>query len=454
MIPRIYGGLLGDQPRGMNHAITLLLVFSATSLTHAATFQGIGDLSGGANESYANAISADSRAVVGSSVGPSGQQATVWTAGSGILGLGFLPGGSGYSEAFAVSTDGSNIVGTSRSTLAAAPNSQAFLFNSGGFSPLQGFGPSNNSVAYAINGPATLAFGFAETSAEIQAAWSDVTAAPVLAAAGQIRASSESGTAIAGLQIDAGVTQAFTINGSSGVILLGDFPGGNTLSAAFGISGNGQVVVGFGSTAAGFEAFRWTQASGLVSLGDFPVGLTASSAFGASRDGSIIIGSGETSSGAAAFLWTTARGLENLNNVLFENTDADLTGWTLERATGITPDGTGIVGNGTHNGVPEGWVVTGFSFDTTKPRLEFAFSKRIVTSVARLRLRGTVFDEGRVISVKAKVGKKGFRASRQIDPWAFTARLKPGKNKVLLRATDAAGNVSKTVRIVITRTSA
>jgi len=38
----------------------------------------------------------------------------------------------------------------------------------------------------------------------------------------------------------------------------------------------------------------------------------------------------------------------------------DTTGWTFARVTGISQDGSVIVGDGVHNGQPEGWIVTGF----------------------------------------------------------------------------------------------
>lgn len=55
---------------------------------------------------------------------------------------------------------------------------------------------------------------------------------------------------------------------------LGDFPGGEFGSQAYGVSADGSVVVGFGAPAAPsfFEAFRWTSAGGMVGLGDLPGG--------------------------------------------------------------------------------------------------------------------------------------------------------------------------------------
>ena len=70
-------------------------------------------------------------------------------------------------------------------------------------------------------------------------------------------------------------------------------------SAAFAISGDGQVVVG----QSGNEAIRWTYASEIEGLGLLSAGDKSSKARGASADGSVIVGNsaGETNQ---AFRWT------------------------------------------------------------------------------------------------------------------------------------------------------
>ena len=47
---------------------------------------------------------------------------------------------------------------------------------------------------------------------------------------------------------------------------LGDLPGGDFSSGAYGVSGDGSVIVGYGSSASGLEAFRWTSDGGMVGL--------------------------------------------------------------------------------------------------------------------------------------------------------------------------------------------
>jgi probable HAF family extracellular repeat protein len=53
---------------------------------------------------------------------------------------------------------------------------------------------------------------------------------------------------------------------------LGDLPGVVSLALATGVSADGSVVVGNSQSANGLEAFRWTQATGMVGLGDLPGG--------------------------------------------------------------------------------------------------------------------------------------------------------------------------------------
>jgi uncharacterized membrane protein len=67
-------------------------------------------------------------------------------------------------------------------------------------------------------------------------------------------------------------------------------------------------------------------------------------ALGVSSDGSIIVGFGQDTSGQAAAYWD-ATGIHRLQDRLAA-LGAPVAGWQLQRATAITPDGTGIVGFG------------------------------------------------------------------------------------------------------------
>src|SRR5215467_5142666 len=82
-----------------------------------ADFIPLGDLPGGMFLSRASGASADGSVVVGTSLGPSEEEAFRWTAAGGLVGLGVLPGGEGgLSSALVVSADGSLVVGVSDSS--------------------------------------------------------------------------------------------------------------------------------------------------------------------------------------------------------------------------------------------------------------------------------------------------------------------------------------------------
>jgi len=83
-----------------------LLALTSTCFASTATFQGLGDLSGGINTSEARNISADGSTVIGRSESDLGLEAFVWTSSSGMRGLGDLPGGEFWSDAHGVSAWG------------------------------------------------------------------------------------------------------------------------------------------------------------------------------------------------------------------------------------------------------------------------------------------------------------------------------------------------------------
>jgi probable HAF family extracellular repeat protein len=77
--------------------VSLGWMLHSTSTTHAeavATFTGLGDLPGGSFISLANGVSADGSVVVGRGASASGNEASRWTSGTGMVGLGDLPGGA------------------------------------------------------------------------------------------------------------------------------------------------------------------------------------------------------------------------------------------------------------------------------------------------------------------------------------------------------------------------
>jgi probable HAF family extracellular repeat protein len=106
-------------------------------------------------------------------------------------------------------------------------------------------------------------------------------------------------------------------------------------STGLAISGNGQVLGGWGNSTNGTEAFRWTSGSGMVGLGDLPGGPFGSAVTAMSQDGNVLAGSGSTQDGLRAFRWTQQSGMMDIGT---------LTGSTTT-VYGMSLDGSTIVGS-------------------------------------------------------------------------------------------------------------
>ena len=133
--------------------------------------------------------------------------------------------------------------------------------------------------------------------------------------------------------------EAFRWTENTGMVGLGDLPGGEFHSQANAADADGSTIVGRGTSAAGDEAFRWTESTGMVGLGDLPGGEFHSQANSVSADGSIIVGRGTSAAGDEAFRWTESTGMAGLG---------DLPGGGFHsEANAISADGSTIVGKGT-----------------------------------------------------------------------------------------------------------
>lgn len=91
---------------------------------------GLGDLPGGGFDSRANDVSADGSVIVGYGSTTSGPEAVLWTSAGGMMGLGYLPGREAESRANAVSADGSVVVGQSQADTSSS-TSEAFIWTQG-----------------------------------------------------------------------------------------------------------------------------------------------------------------------------------------------------------------------------------------------------------------------------------------------------------------------------------
>ena len=114
---------------------------------------------------------------------------------------------------------------------------------------------------------------------------------------------------------------------------LGDLPGGETRSIAYGVSPDGSVVVGRGSVGEGAEAARW-EAGAVAGLGDLPGGEARSFAYGASDGGAVVVGFGTGDNAAEAFRWEAG----TMDGLGF------LPGGGVSEALDVSADGAVVVG--------------------------------------------------------------------------------------------------------------
>jgi probable HAF family extracellular repeat protein len=270
--------------------------------------QGLGDIAGGAFDSWAYDISRDGSAIAGyGRFGPGSNdiQATRWTAASGMVGLGGL-NASGVSLATAISGDGKVVVGGAVSTA----GTQAFRWDAVNGMAGLGFFPGGNAYSYA-------------------------------------RGTNHDGTIIVGSLSSPDGTEAFIWTENDGLTVLGDLSGGIFFSAAYGVSDDGSVVVG-GSTDANPDndriPFRWTNSTGMTALGDLPGGDYAGYALAVSADGKVTVGFSVSARGKEGFVWTTSTGMVSLTDYL-NGLGVELNGLFLGPAYDVSPDGRYVSGS-------------------------------------------------------------------------------------------------------------
>ena len=251
----------------------------------------------------------------------------IWTAANGMEDLGTLAGGT-FSFAYSVnanSTSTLNAIAVGQSGSTQFPLGEAFIWQSGTMTGLGALTGDNSSTALGMTPDGTVVVGYSRTS-------------------------------------NGSAEQAFRWTSTTGMVGLGTLTGG-TQSYAQATNSDGSVIVG-SSYASGFpngEAFRWTCTTASCSGGTM-VGLctikggTFSYATAVSADGLVVVGeSGSTAwPNGEAFIWTPSTGMLSLQQVL---SNANLAGWNLTYALGISADGTVISGYGTNpSGQTQAWV--------------------------------------------------------------------------------------------------
>ena len=328
------------------HTITLAsFTFFSGDLSAASSITSIGGVQQ-FTDSFNMNVSSDGSTVVYRSVNGQPYQ---WTAQGGSMFVGDLPGGGLSGSANAASGDGSVVVGNADS---GDPNNQAFLKDSNGIIGLGYLGAPTNlqSTAHDISSDAAVIVGVSRLLTGGLAGFQYTTTNGLEHLTGlQVAyAVSANGGTIVGRN---NANQAARLTGFGTIgeqyLPLGILPG-RANSTATAISADGSTIAGDSQG----EGFYWTAGSGIQSLGS---GVQTDSVSDITADGSIIIGQ----SGPSAFIWDSTNGIRNLQTVLTNDYDLDLTGWTLLNATGISDDGSIIVGVGLGPGgfTREGWII-------------------------------------------------------------------------------------------------
>jgi probable HAF family extracellular repeat protein len=368
ILPSASGNESGAFSRGRRLALAVFLACAAVlpKTAAAAVFSGLGSLPGAVPGSAATAVSADGAVVVGSCPdSASCSEAWRWTQGTGIVGLGFLSGDA-TSEALAVSDDGSVVAGASGAKAARWLEGSGWQDLSGGLPPADISSANGVSTdGSAVVGHYISPFMGAATGVFV---WRQIGGTSLYLQDDVPWISSITGISSDGLVMSAwtGVLDApdalrFTESGSQTLPALPE-AFCNCGQTAEAISADGTTIVGQSEG----QAFRWQSGSGTVGLGHLdPVGSQIySNTLAASADGRVVVG---TSSelfcdpwpncweDERAFVWTQLRDMFNLRDELVA-LGLDLTGWTLTAATGVSADGTVIVGRGINpSGDPEAW---------------------------------------------------------------------------------------------------
>jgi len=325
----------------------------------AQSFQGLGNFStDSSTRNTAEDLSADGRVVVGQSNG----RAFRWTLESGLQSLGFLEDGTPLGRAFATSGDGSIVVGSNYFA-----EQDAFRWTAeAGATSLVSYG-----TGYGMTRDGRVVVGAGVIGYRDEAfRWSEETGLRVLPSLGfgawnAAYSISDNGRVIAGQSGSGGGQAVIWVDGGQ-PRLLGELSG-HTRSYGSDVSSGGDFVVGTSQSRDGQsdEAFIWSEGTGMLGLGDLPGGAVRSGALAVTADGQTVVGGssdrtlgGSTERDFSAFLWTAGLGMRPLKTEL-ESHGVDLTGWHLTFATGITDDGRTIVGRGVNpRGFEEGWIAT------------------------------------------------------------------------------------------------
>lgn len=344
--------------------VTVLGLLPALAARAQMSFRGLG-IPAGYDASSANSVSADGRIVVGDISSGNVQAGFRWSEATGIQLL-FPPGGEiAYSSAEGVSATGNVIVGGMTST---AGSSGVYRWTSGSTTSLPA---PNGSTIYippfgGVSGDGQTVVGSLIDSGSGRAAlWSaNVGWRAVGGIGSEFLGISADGSTAVGDRWSSETTPMAPVRwtASEGIVDLSIAPGGvSPYGYAFAASSDGSVIVG-GTSAADaiqgeYEAVLWTRDGAVHPLGFLPGAVLPafSIATGVSADGRVVVGMSDPT---GPFVWDPDHGMRSLTQLLLQAGISEVSHWRLDIVSGVSADGSTIVGNGTNpQGRDEAWLV-------------------------------------------------------------------------------------------------
>lgn len=353
--------------------IIFSLLFVSTGL-YAASFQGLGDLTGGPVYSDAWSTSADGGVIVGASGSANGQEAFRWTEEEGMVPLGDLPGGQFQSIATAVSSNGSLITGFGSIT-----HYKAFQYTSGnGMTELPSSVTINNqtynyyTIAKGISADGSVLIGKANylnasldgpVQGDKACYWADnqmylLTPPGYNSFSGaQAQAiSADASTILIGTNYNTG----YLWSESSGFLEL---PSMDVTKGPFYLMSGDAAVLG-GHNRDTRTSFLWSEQAGFTQI-ELPNGYFDNHIGALNSNGSVVGGQLIKEFAASydpqnyeAYLWDTTNGIQSVKDILTTQ-GINLDGWILTGVSGISNDGFTICGNGINpDGYSEAWIAT------------------------------------------------------------------------------------------------
>jgi len=334
--------------------IVLFVVVSALGEGYAASFRGLGAAEDG-SKSIANDISADGTTVVGNGR---------WTVATGWKDVGGI--------AHSVSADGSVVVGNRQYEMmdpAGWISDEAFIWTEGNGTEYLGFLPGDNhSIAHGVSDDGSTVVGecsflghlvswhreaFVYTTETGMLQLEHVTDDSFFSCA---KAVSADGSVIAGYSTppDSFIGKTTRWAGDGVENLMESDRWLLNFSSAEDVSSDGLTIVGYHAG----ESYVWKEGGSMIALGKLP-GSYESRAYSVSATGDCVVGASYGAEDGSAFFWSEDLGMVDLKGLLESSFHLDLTGWLLTNATGISANGTVMVGNGINpSGVEEAWMAT------------------------------------------------------------------------------------------------